>query len=75
MGGAWAVASVGPPGAEWCRNRFGPEQAFAIVAILLASSGLVGLLLSRRIIARVAERDAQSAADAPASEREPSDRT
>lgn len=56
MGGAWAVASVGPPLAQMCINRRGVGAAFAMTAVLLAASALVTLLLSSRLLRRVAEQ-------------------
>jgi MFS family permease len=45
MGGAWSLAAVGPPGAQWLYASFGIERAFLIVAALLVAGGLLGLLL------------------------------
>jgi len=47
MGGAWAVAFIGPGAAEWCLGvlRLGLPLTFGLTAALLAVSGLVSLAL------------------------------
>ena len=57
MGGAWAIAAIGPPLAEWLLERRGMTQSFLIVAGLLAASGLLGVPLASDLIRSAAERD------------------
>ena len=57
MGGAWAVSAVGPPAAEWAHSSLGLDRAFALAALLLAASGLVGIPLDGGLIKRVGDGD------------------
>jgi MFS family permease len=43
MGGAWAVATLGPRFAEYGVTHWGVENTFLLTAIVLAASGLVAL--------------------------------
>ncbi|MDX2147026.1 MAG: MFS transporter [Planctomycetota bacterium] len=45
MGGAWSVAAVGPPLAQWMLDTFGMSVAFFVVSAMLASTGLLALPL------------------------------
>lgn len=47
LGGAWAVAALGPPLVQWMIDDFGLSTAFGMTGALLASSGLVALALPR----------------------------
>lgn len=57
LGGAWAVAILGPRLAEWCLDEprglgLSLETVFGLAAALLAISGMVGLALKRETIVR-----------------------
>jgi len=56
MGGAWAIAYLGPGGAEWCMGRLGLslETTFLLTAILLVVSGLICIPLSNRLLRETA---------------------
>lgn len=58
MGGAWSVALLGPMLAEYMlmHSGFGLTGAFTAVAVLLGASGLVCMLLDRRVLAGSAVR-------------------
>ena len=43
MGGAWSVAVIGPPLAQWCSSCLGMDAAFFLTAAMLAVSGLLCL--------------------------------
>jgi hypothetical protein len=64
MGGAWAVAALGPPAAEWARSALGTAAAFVLVGGLLAASGFAGLLVSGRIVRHVAGADGAGSGEA-----------
>jgi FSR family fosmidomycin resistance protein-like MFS transporter len=53
LGAGWGLASTAPPTAEWCLGTLGMRTTFALVAGLLAGSGLIGLLLSPGLMRRV----------------------
>jgi MFS family permease len=57
MGGAWAVAMLAPPAAQWALTAIGLGWTFVLAAALLASSGVVALLLPKKLIRRVASDD------------------
>ncbi len=57
MGGAWTCACVAAPVAQWCVESFGLERTFALVACLLAASGVVGAILPGRLLRQVAAHD------------------
>jgi len=50
MGGAWAVALVGPRLAELILSRFGINAAFGSLATLLAISGVILIPMQRQLI-------------------------
>lgn len=52
MGGAWGVAAVGPPLAQWLLDTLGISGAFGCVALMLAASGVLALMLPRNLPAR-----------------------
>jgi FSR family fosmidomycin resistance protein-like MFS transporter len=54
MGAAWAIAAIGPPLAEWSQSAFGLTTTFALVATLLAASGIVGLPVGSDLLRRAA---------------------
>lgn len=45
LGGAWAIASAGPPLVQWLYTRWGLGGAFLVTSILLAASGVVAMFL------------------------------
>lgn len=47
MGGAWAVASVGSPIAQWLGETYGLARAFGAVAVMLCGASVLGLLVPR----------------------------
>ncbi|MBT8484527.1 MAG: MFS transporter [Phycisphaerales bacterium] len=53
MGGPWAISALAPPGAEWLIARAGLGAAFSVAAILLALSGILGLLLPGVLLRRL----------------------
>jgi MFS family permease len=57
MGGAWAVAMLAPPAAQWALSTIGLKWTFIVAALLLACSGAVALLLPATLIRRVTEDD------------------
>jgi MFS family permease len=54
LGGAWALAFVGPRIAEWCLTTVGMSltMAFALTAVMLALSSAICLPLSARLLAQ-----------------------
>jgi MFS family permease len=58
LGGAWAVAVVGPVIAERCLEApaIGLDRTFGLTAVLLALSGIVCLPLRRAVLAGPAAR-------------------
>jgi FSR family fosmidomycin resistance protein-like MFS transporter len=53
MGGAWGVAGVGPPLAQWIEREWGLAIAFAAAAALLCAAGVLSAALSSRLLARI----------------------
>ncbi len=53
LGGAWGIAAIGPPFAQWLINTVGLTQAFAISAVMLALGGVMSLALPSKLLARV----------------------
>lgn len=49
MGGAWGLAFVGPPLAQWLLERIGLQGAFLVTAGLLAGSGVL-MIWMRRVL-------------------------
>ncbi len=47
MGGAWAVAAVGSPIAQWMSDRFGLDRAFLVVALSLVLASGLGAMVPR----------------------------
>jgi FSR family fosmidomycin resistance protein-like MFS transporter len=47
LGGAWCLASIGPVLVQWLYAAHGLFGAFAITAVILAASGVVGAMLPR----------------------------
>lgn len=47
LGGAWCLASIGPPLVQWLYASFGLRKSFAVVAVMLLASGVIGLFLPR----------------------------
>jgi len=47
LGGAWAVAALGPPLVQGLIDSFGLATAFALTGVLLTVSGLVALAMPR----------------------------
>jgi MFS family permease len=47
LGGAWCMASVGPPLVQWLYASYGLRTSFAVVAVMLFASGLIGLFLPK----------------------------
>jgi FSR family fosmidomycin resistance protein-like MFS transporter len=58
MGGAWALAMFSPPTAEWAIKTIGLDGAFLLLAGVLATSGLLGVLLPRGLLRDVADTHA-----------------
>ena len=50
MGGAWAIASVGPQLAQWLSERLGLSGAFVAVAGILAVSSVLSIPLPTRML-------------------------
>ncbi len=50
MGGAWAIASVGPQLAQWLSERLGLSGAFVAVAGILAVSSVLSIPLPTRLL-------------------------
>ena len=57
MGGAWALAMLAPPAAQWSLSTIGLGWTFALAAALLACSGAAALLLPTTLIRHVARDD------------------
>ena len=55
LGGAWAVALIGPRLAEFIESSYGIERAFAVFALLLFSSGLVILPLRNSLVKQASQ--------------------
>ncbi len=53
MGGAWGVAGIGPLLAQWIDREWGLTTAFVTTAALLAGAGVLSILLSPRLLARI----------------------
>lgn len=73
MGGAWALAMLAPPAAQWSLTTIGLRWTFALAAALLACSGAVALLLPATLIRRVAKDDDATGAGPPRAEGEVAD--
>lgn len=50
MGGAWAIASIGPQLAQWLSERLGLSGAFIAVAAILGASSLLSIPLPTRML-------------------------
>ncbi|MDY7109896.1 MAG: hypothetical protein SYC29_14790 [Planctomycetota bacterium] len=57
MGGAWALAMLAPPAAQWSLTTIGLGGTFFLAAALLAGSGTVALFLPTTLIRHVASDD------------------
>jgi MFS family permease len=47
MGGAWCLAAIGPPMAQWLMNHLGMTSAGLVIASMLLLSGLVTLAMPK----------------------------
>ena len=47
LGGAWSIASAGPPLVQWLYGSYGLRGAFLVTAGLLALSAVMGAMLPR----------------------------
>lgn len=55
MGCGWAISAVGPLLGAWITARFSLGTAFIVFGVILALSGVVASMLSRRLIGAAAE--------------------
>jgi MFS family permease len=49
LGGAWFFASLGPLLVQWLYTHYGLRTSFAIVAVMLFASGMVGFFLPKEV--------------------------
>ncbi|MBK7406159.1 MAG: MFS transporter [Phycisphaerales bacterium] len=53
MGGAWGVAAIGPPLAQWIDRSRGLTTAFVATGLLLLVAGLLSTALPSRLMAKI----------------------
>ena len=49
LGGAWFFASLGPLLVQWLYTNYGLRTSFAIVAVMLFASGMIGFFLPKEV--------------------------